>query len=214
MTEKLLDMLRSQYPLLEKDAGSFHKLKVKGMSFTIRCFEAQGLGHVSVMTASGFLGLMKMDTLILNPFEKDAPLFSYDRIHAMGNDKLYLELYNTMLAQTDCSCLDTVIRAHSHLPDFDPGSHWYDPIKLPQSIFKQGKKAHGAAFDTAVRDFLSEYLKLCQSAPDCDRTQKQEAASAYSRGLLEHGGPAADVFIGRFGRETTGQLFRTVLFGA
>ena len=54
------------------------------MRFFVKAYRADGLGHVSVMRAKGFFGLMKMDTLIIVPKEKDLPLYSYDRIYAMG----------------------------------------------------------------------------------------------------------------------------------
>lgn len=212
--EKLMHLISRSLSLQEQQTGEFSTLKVKGMTFTIRSFAAEGFGHVSTMSASGFLGLMKMDTLILNPFEKDMPLLSYDRIRAMGKDSLYLELYNTMLGETDLSALDGIAETYKALPSFDPGSHWYDPIKLPQSLFKRGKKQHTAAFSEAAEAFLAGYLLLCREAPGCDREEKKEKAAAYSGGLLANGGPAADVFIGKFGREKTGEFFRNILFGA
>ncbi|MBQ9960092.1 MAG: hypothetical protein IJP01_07020, partial [Oscillospiraceae bacterium] len=84
MTDKMLRLIGSCHKLTELDCGEFAKQKVSGMNFCIRRFAAEGLGSVSVMKASGFLGLMKMDTLIITPTEKDLPLFSYDRVLAMG----------------------------------------------------------------------------------------------------------------------------------
>ena len=88
MTAKILSRLQQKYSLTAIEAGEFAKLKANGMTFAVRAFHAEGLGHVSVMRAKGFFGLMKMDTLIINPTEIDLPLYSYDRIFAMGNDTL------------------------------------------------------------------------------------------------------------------------------
>ena len=63
MTDKLLSLIGQRFPLKERDAGAYKSLKVNGMKFTITPYEAEGLGHVSVMKASGMFGLMKMDTL-------------------------------------------------------------------------------------------------------------------------------------------------------
>ena len=134
MIDKLLNNIERRYPLTEQDTGDFEKLKANGMKFSIRAFRAEGLGWVSVMTASGFFGLMKMDTLIINPTEVDMPLLSYDRVHAMGNDTLIYELYDTMLGQLDLTELDKAKGRTNLLPDHDLGKHWYDDIKLPQSI--------------------------------------------------------------------------------
>ena len=55
MTEQLLNGIRKRFPLTEKPVGEFATLKANGMTFTIKAYDAKGLGHVSVMTAKGFL---------------------------------------------------------------------------------------------------------------------------------------------------------------
>lgn len=55
----MLRKISRQYVLTEQDAQGFGKLKVNGMQFRICASHAEGLGHVSVMTASGFFGLLK-----------------------------------------------------------------------------------------------------------------------------------------------------------
>ena len=67
MVTKLLSAINEKFPLTEVDAGDLKTVKAMGMTFSIRAFRSDGLGWVSVMTASGFFGLMKMDTLIINP---------------------------------------------------------------------------------------------------------------------------------------------------
>lgn len=213
MTEKLLHLISNTFTLEPRDTGEFSVLKANGMTFRIRSFDAPELGLVSVMEAKGFFGLMKMDTLIINPLVKDAPLFSYDRVHAMGNDTLIFELYNTFLTPRSLNGLDWVKVDAAGLPEHDLGEHWYDPIKLPQSLAKKGRSNISRDFDEAVMAYSAEFLRICQAAPACDRGTKQEKASAYVEGLLTHGGPSTDVFKKAIGDEKTAELFRTVLFG-
>lgn len=78
MTEKLLSMIAKRYTLTELNIGNMAKFKAKGMTFAIKAYKAKGFGHVSVMRAKGFFGLMKMDTLIVNPTDVDLPLYSYN----------------------------------------------------------------------------------------------------------------------------------------
>ena len=212
MTDRFLDRIGKIFPLTEKPCGEFESMKVSGMKFRVRHFTAGGLGHVSVMSAAGFLGLMKMDTLIVTPTEKDMPLLSYDRVLAMGNDTLLVELYDTLLAPADLTPLDRVKESAAELPEHDPGAHWYDSIRLPQSLSKKGKKAQSAAFDAVFTDYLTQYLSLAQKAPVCDPAPKREKAGVYVEGLLSHGGPSTDVFKKGIGEEKTAELFRTVLF--
>ena len=108
MINQILDNIRSKYVLNEIEVKEFSKFKAKGMKFSIQAYHAKGLGHVSVMKANGFFGLMKMDTVIIVPQEKDLPLYSYDRIYAMGNDTLIVELYDTMVNRSEFLTLDNV----------------------------------------------------------------------------------------------------------
>ena len=213
MIEKLLNAIGKEFPLTEQPAGDFQKLKANGMKFSIRPYKAEGLGWVSVMTAAGFFGLMKMDTLIINATEVDMPLLSYDRVHAMGNDTLIYELYDTMVGQPDLSQLDKAKGRTNLLPNHDLGKHWYDDIKLPQSFSKKCKKIQTPAFNDAAYQYMVAYLNAAKTAPSCDADAKREKASVYVEGLLTHGGPSTDVFKKSIGAEKTAQLFRYVLFG-
>jgi len=76
MTKKLLDLISKKFPLTALPVGEMSTLKANGMTFSIQAYTAKGLGHVSVMTAKGFFGLMKMDTLIITPLALDLPLYS------------------------------------------------------------------------------------------------------------------------------------------
>ncbi len=212
MTATMCREIGNVFPLEELDSGEYSVQKLKGMTFHIRSFAAQGLGHVSLMTASGFFGLMKMDTLIINPLNKDMPLFSYDRVLAMGNDTLIFELYDTCLTKSDLSALTDVQQASPGF-DHDLGEHWYDSIKLPESVAKKGKKQQRAAFDRLATDYLHTYLTIAKDAPSCADSLKREKASVYVEGLLANGGPSTDVFLKGIGADKTQQLFRSVLFG-
>ena len=211
MIDALLKTLGGRFPLKACDVKEFGELKANGMKFTVRAFEAEGLGHVSAMQAKGFFGLMKMDTLIVNPNDVDLPLYSYDRINAMGNDTLIIELYDTAVEPLNTDALDAVNAKFQALPERDPGVHWYDPIKLPQSVSKKGKKL-GAQFDAYAAAYTDAYLKL-PAKPVSDPMKKREKTNAYVEGLLRNGGPSTDVFKKALGEQKTAELFKKVLFG-
>jgi hypothetical protein len=212
VTNKVLDIIKQKYHVQELDVGEFASIKANGMKFTIKAYSAEGLGHVSVMRAKGFFGLMKMDTLMIVPKEKDLPLYSYDRIYAMGNDTLIVELYNTLVETLDLSRLDEIKSQFSHLPERDPGEHWYDSIKLSQSISKKSKKAQTAELDFLAISHFEAYLNT-NAADVTDVNKKKELSCAYVNGLLSQGGPSTDVFKKAFGEEKTEKLFKYVLFG-
>ena len=212
MTQKMIEVIGKAFPLTELPCGEYASQKVSGMKFSIRRFQAEGLGAVSVMVASGFFGLMKMDTLIITPTQKDMPLFSYDRVLAMGNDTLIFELYDTLLEGADLSSLDGVKAKYASLPDHDLGSHWYDSIKLGVSLSKKGKKADSANFDACTMEYLDAFLEAAKAVSACQAAPKREKASVYVEGLLKNGGPSTDVFKKGIGEEKTAQLFRKILF--
>ncbi len=215
MTDEMLKLIAESFPLTEQDAGDFADMKANGMNYLVRSFTAEGLGHVSVMSASGMMGLMKMEVFMVNPFLCDAPLFSNDRVHAMGRETLILELYNTCLNKEafDASGLGAVKKTDTAGADKDLGSHWYDSLTYPVNLARVGKKAEKAAFDELTLKYLSAYLEAVKTAPACPEEAKKAAARVYTEGLLSNGGPSTDVFKKGIGPEKTAELFRNVLFG-
>jgi hypothetical protein len=216
MINKILDLIKNNHVLTSKSVGDFKTFKVKGMTFVCETYNAEGLGHVSVMRAKGFFGLMKMDTLIIASENKDLPLLSYDRIYAMGNDTLMIELFDTMGEnKVDLSSISNINRKYSYLPErFADGEEpkcWYDDIRLPETTIKKGKKAHKSGFDAYTLDYFDAFLKL--SADNCDVADKKARTEAYASGLITQGGPATDVFKKEFGEEKTSEIIRGVLFG-
>jgi len=212
MMNQILELINDKYGIEELPAGNMGTLKASGMTFSIKAYNAKGLGHVSVMSAKGFFGLMKMDTLIVNPYEADLPLYSYDRIYAAGNDTLIVELYDTLLGEYAEDALQQVKAEYPDLAERDPGVHWYDSIKLPSSISKKGKKKQQERFDELALRHFKAYVNA-EAVPVSDLAAKQEKASYYVNGLLEKGGPSTDVFKKALGEEKTAKLFKTVLFG-
>lgn len=221
MTNKILEALRERFTLTQLEVGEFATLKASGMKFAVEAYKAEGLGHVSVMRAKGFCGLMKMDTLIINPTEIDLPLYSYDRIFAMGNDTLIVELYDTFLGEKEevsyaCMAeLAEVKETYASLPERDPGEHWYDDIKLSESISKKAKKAQTSKMDELTLAHFNAYLSApAEKVENEEKAAKKDLkAAVYVNGLLEKGGPSTDVFLKAFGREKTDKLFKEVLFG-
>ena len=212
MTSKLLNIIKGRYSLTRIDCGEFAEMKVSGMNFEITAYKAEGLGHISIMRAGGMMGLMKMDTLIINPTEIDLPLYSYDRIFAMGNDTLITELYATTLGDYSDATLNKVKDGYADLAERDPGQHWYDSIKLPSSISKKGKKKHTARLDELTLRHFEAYL-ASSTAPVTDREAKQNKTQVYVDGLITKGGPSTDVFKKSIGEAKTRALFENILFG-
>lgn len=217
MTNKILELIKQRYDLKEACVREFRTFKAKGMTFVCEAYSAEGLGHVCVMRAKGFLGLMKMDTLVIAPENKDLPLLSYDRIIAMGNDTLIIELYDTMgEKKTDLTLINSIKNKFACLPErFAEGEepqHWYDSIRLPETTSKKGKKKKDSKnFDAYAVEYIYSYLSL--NGESCDPAEKKTRTNVYVDGLLSQGGPATDVFMKELGEEKTQEILKAVLFG-
>ena len=214
MLNEMLKITEKSFSLEEIDTKEFANVKAKGMKFDIKAFYAKGLGHVSVMTAKGFFGLMKMDTLIINAIEKDLPLYSYDRVNAMGKDTLIIEVYDTIVHPSEFEDIDKVNDKYADIPKHNLGEHWYDSIKLEESVSVKGKvKKDKKLFDDYAMEHFQAYINTVNGGSDVDSELKQKKASVYVEGLLKNGGPSTDVFKKALGEEATAELFRSYLFG-
>lgn len=210
---ELISKIDKAHPMKKLEIGEYSEIKAPMMNFEISAFEAEGLGHVSVMSMSGMLGLMKMDTIIINPKSRDLPLLSYDRVYAMGKDTLIVELYETRKNPAELAGIRKVVKTDAlRLPVNDLGEHWYDDIKLPESISLKANHKYGPKFDEVVGKYMDAYLTT-PTEEDFDPEAKQEMAESYVEGLLKNGGPSTSVFLKLFGEEKTADLFRNVLFG-
>lgn len=163
-------------------------------------------------------GLMKMDTVIVTPVCKDAPLFSYDRIKAMGNDTFILEFYNTMLNESAENYAAYMKRLEKEkeqiadIPEHDLGKHWYDSIKLAASISKKARKC-GERFDRQYLNMLTIYTEMLECVPEADSDEKAAKTYEYVDGLFKNGGPSTDAFVKAIGAEKAREMFETVIFG-
>ena len=147
MTDTIIKMLNERFPMKEVANPDFCTMKLSGMNFVIKAYDAKGLGRVSVMKAKGFFGLMKMDTLMINPFEIDMPLMSYDRVLAMGNDTLIFELYDTFIKRGD-------IVLPNYLKTLSNTRHLPDPIKRAIVDLASGKDVSGKDFEAYCKDYI------------------------------------------------------------
>jgi hypothetical protein len=210
--DNLMSKIYKAHHLTENSIGEFKYIKAPLMKFDIESYHAEGLGHVSLMSMNAFFGLMKMDTIIINPIEKDLPLLSYDRVYVMGKDTFIIELYDTRANKGELAELAAVAADADKYPQHDLGEHWYDNIKLPESITVKAGKDFTSAFDKLAERVIDAYVATHTEA-EFDGDVKHKKTVDYVEGLLENGGPPTRIFQKLFGKEKTAKLFREVLFG-
>lgn len=210
----VVEVFKNNYSYKMIENKEYQSFKISGLKFNCEAYELEGFGRLSIMNAKGMMGLMKMNSIIFNPFEVDLPLLSIDRIKAFGNDSLYLEMYNTCLSDfVDEKDFYIIKDKYKELNDVIQKSHWYDDIEYKCSIVKKVKKNNSALIDECINDYINLYLALAKKAEKCDFEAKKAKAKTYSDGLLNNGGPATDAFLKTWGKDKTKDFFDKVLFG-
>ena len=201
--------------LKKMELGSDADLSKNGMRFLTEAYEAEGLGHLCVMHMNAMLGLMKMETVVFAPREKDAPLFNLDWVKAMGKETQIAELYDAQLEPYPTEYLDTFQRIKDRdadLPAYVTDKHWYDDILYPCSYARKGK-GFSERFSAAAEDYLRQYLSQLCALNECDRQKKTEKVRAFAETLYAQGGPAVDQFKKLFGEETARRIILRHMYG-
>lgn len=209
-SEKALEIIGKKHPISEIDTSIWSDLHVNGMKFTIKAYEAEGLGHVSIMEAKAPLSIMTMFSLIIVPSSLDKPIYSHDTIRAGGKTTLIIELYDTTLKSFDASSLSAVKEKYSMLEKRDTGENWYDSIKLKESISLRTKDRE--SISSLEEEYLEAFVESkAETLTSLDK--KKEKIDFYVDNLIRRGGVSTDVFKKKLGEEKTRTLFETVLFG-
>ncbi len=194
LIDGFIQVIGESFPLEELPSGEFSTAKVGPMKFSIRHWDGGLLGNVSYMSATGMMGMMNMETLIISPTKADLPLLSMDTILAMGKFTALAEVYDTTINgfdQTGCLAAKASVAA---LPDDAPKPNWYDGIRLGCSFRKKTGKADAPEIVQAMKLFLQEYLAVAsrtRAIADPEMLQEKiRRTNAYVDGLLEKGGPS------------------------
>lgn len=215
MIDKLLNLINESYPLKKRELADFKAFDLNGMQINVSSFDAQNLGTVSII--EGHNQMMKLDTLMIMPFEKDLNLFSYDRICAFGNDNVLIELYDVLLNKDErqdklIKSIGDILIEYQDIENHDHEPKWYDNILLPVSIDRKGDNELSSRFNKLAYDYLNEYLVNSLSFSKCDSKQKKVMIKNYCDNLLNNGGASTDVFVKAKGKEFCKELFHKALF--
>ena len=207
MLKNLLEKINEEYTLKSIENDEFSSVKISIMHCDCEIYEAKNLGHVFYMNSKAPLGLMKMETLIINPFELDAPLLSFELIN---NKTILFECYNTLLEEDfDSSKLQAVCEKYKEYK-LENTPHWYDELLL---AFIKAKMSNNELIKQFVDESFKTYLDVLEDSHICDPIEKKAKAKEFTDGLLENGGPSTDMFMKKFGLEKTEKFFNEAMFG-
>ena len=131
------DRFARSYTLVPEDIGEDACVSKNGTTLYTECYNAGTTGHLCLLTMSAMFGLMKMETAVFSPKDRDIPLINLDRVRFMKKETLISELYDIQTEPYPEACLEEFNRikqADSDLADYVSGKdHWYDDILYPCS---------------------------------------------------------------------------------
>lgn len=211
----MIDLIKTaaeaHYKLIQQEIGSYSEIKGRGMRFRTTVYDAEGIGRLCLMEMKAAAGLMRMQTGVFSPVGLDGPIFSFDYIKAFGKETLLMELYDTTLSHPSFEELEEVKKRYAHIPAHDPGEHWFDKMRLPVSVYKQGRKITKDAAQM-LKDYCGVYFRLLDACDPCDPAAKKECNAVFVNGLLKNGGPAVDTFKKMIGDEKTEVFLKNYMF--
>ena len=213
-----VESLGRYFDLVPKYLGEDAHRSKRGMTFETKSWEIRGVGHLCVLRMNAFLGLMKMETIVIAPFEEDLPLYNADWVKAFGTETQLAELYDTQLEPWPGEVqgkFDKIKAAFADLPDAPTGEHWYDSVLYPCSIHKKGKGLTDSLNKLAEEytDLFVAELAAAAAAGKCQADLKKARVSEFAHKLVANDGPAVSMMAKLFGKETMQRIVLKHMYG-
>ena len=213
--------LGQYFELIPGNIGADAHLSKRGMTFDTKSCEIKGVGHLCVMRMNAFMGLMKMETIVIAPTKVDMPLFNVDWVSAFGTETLIAELYDTQVEPWSGEAqkkFEEIQEEYLDVEDNESGEHWYDSVLYPVSIHKKGKGLTDR-FNDAAKDYIdlfaAELAELSEpaAAGKCPADLKRARVGDFARTLVENDGPAVNMMAKLFGEETMRRIVLKHMYG-
>ena len=213
--------LGQYFELIPGNIGADAHLSKRGMTFDTKSCEIKGVGHLCVMRMNAFMGLMKMETIVIAPAKVDMPLFNVDWVSAFGTETLIAELYDTQVEPWPGEAqkkFEEIQEEYLDVEDNESGEHWYDSVLYPVSIHKKGKGLTDR-FNDAAKDYIdlfaAELAELSEpaAAGKCPADLKRARVGDFARTLVENDGPAVNMMAKLFGEETMRRIVLKHMYG-
>lgn len=214
MIQKMLDVIKSKYTCVSVDAGIFADVTIDGAKFKINAYDVEGLGRISTVQMKRLVGLWDMQSLIITPYQKDMPIYYYNRHREKGKFIYRVEVFDTQFNSVDISQISDVVEKYTSLPDEPQNERWYDYLKLPVSVVKKVDKRRKDDLSPMIWEHFSAYMDLLEKAQECKAIEKKKKVKVFVDELCEKSGIAIiEIFIANYGENVATKLANEVLFG-
>lgn len=214
MIQKMVEEIKSRYACKTQDTGVFEKVYIEGAVFRMHAYNMRGLGRVATVEMKRLIGLWEMQSLIITPFEKDMPVYYYNRHREKGRYIYRMELFDTQMNAVDTKVLEEVLTKYSSITDEPQNERWYDTIKLSGSAVKSVEKKQKEELSPMIWEHFSAYMQLLESAHECKPSEKKKKTRVFVNELCEKSGIAIiEIFLSNYGKQVVEKLANEVLFG-
>ena len=210
-----VESLGRYFDLVPKDLGEDSRRSKRGMIFETKSWEIRGVGHLCVLRMNAFLGLMKMETVVLAPFEADLPLYNADWVKGFGTETQIAELYDTQLepwTEESQGKFLAIKTGFDKLPDAPSGEHWYESVLYPCSIHKKGKGLTDS-FNKLAKEYTDLFVAELAAAEKSPADLKNARVSEFAHKLVANDGPAVSMMAKLFGKETMQRIVLKHMYG-
>lgn len=185
MINKMMDALRAKYTCKTLDAGVFAKVVIDGANFVIHAYEVSGVGRVATIQMKRLIGFWEMQSVIITPFEKEAPIFYYNRHREKG-------AYTYRVTHFD------------GVSDAQEDELYLEKVNKKQT----------AECDAKAWDAFNQYMAMLDTASACKIAEKKKKVTVFVEEIRKQGGIAVvDIFRGNYDASVVAKLCNEVLFG-
>ena len=213
MIQKMMEEIQSKYNCKSVNAGVFGKVMIEGAKFKISAFDVKGVGRVATIEMKRLIGFWEMQSLLITPYEKDMPIYYYNRHREKGNYIYRVEVFDTQLNAIEVFDLADIEKKYEALPGEEQNKRWYEDIKL-YGLVKKVEKSKKEELSPLTWNHFQAYMNMLANAENCKASQKKKRVAAFVEELCEKSGIAIiEIFLANYGPKVTEKLAYEVLFG-
>ena len=159
MKNYIIEELSKAYQLIPVDMGELSDIRKGLTTFHCETYQIKDIGNLFFIEMKAMFGLMRMDTAVITPAQKDLSFCNFDAVHAMGNDTFIFEMYRTCTEEADLSAFAALKEKFRASADYQAQPRWYDSWRLPAYLAKKGK-GKAEEQEQMMKECLSFYLVL------------------------------------------------------
>ncbi len=214
-----LDILNTNYKLLEINCGQFANLQIQNIAYNIKQYEIAGVGNLLLMESKDSSEL-QMLSFVITPYYKNLPLFSSDYLF-IGEKRNFLVEYYDLVREKDSlynaylNKLQALKDKYTELPDMKLKECWYDSLKTV-CIAKKTSMAQDDIMLSIFNENLHTFIETEQETDILSESEKKiklQITRDYVNNLVDSGGVSTNVFKNSMGPESTKKFFNNVFFG-